>query len=180
MKITKRMAHSSSWIEKPLNSGPYRSWLLESGSLTRRLQLASHTFAVERLQSSSRPLPEEALLLGMKPKQKALVREVFLCCNGKPAVFAHSVLPYESLQGHWQGLAHLGNKPLGAALFSDPRVERTPLEFNKLSAHHPLYMVAERHLGSVTGELWARRSMFFLEASTILVTEMFLPQVLAL
>lgn len=180
MKIFRRMPHSSAWLKKPLNSGPYRSWLLENGSLTRRLQLVSRSFAVERLQSSNRPLPEEAMLLEMNPKQKALVREVFLCCNGEPAVFAHSVLPQESLQGPWQGLACLGNKPLGAALFSDPRVKRTPLEFNKLSAHHPLYLTAQRHLDSIVGDLWARRSVFFREGSAILVTEVFLPQVLTL
>lgn len=179
MKISRRRPRSS-WLEKPVHSGRYRSWLLESGSLTRRLQLASHTFALERLQSSSRPLPEEALMLEMKPKQKALVREVFLCCNGKPAVFAHSVLPYESLQGNWQGLASLGNKPLGAALFSDPRVRRTPLAFKKLSRHDALYKVAERHLAATESNLWARRSVFFLAGSAILVTEVFLPQVLTL
>ena len=102
-----------------MNSGRYRSWLLENGSLTRRLQLASRTFALERLQSSNRSLPEEALLLKLRPKQTALVREVLLRCNGKPAVFAHSVLPFKSLRGNWQGLGQLGNKPLGAALFSE-------------------------------------------------------------
>lgn len=179
MKIIRHMP-SSKWLTKPLNSGRYRTWLLENGSLTRRLQLASRSFSVKPLQSSNRLLPEEARLLGLKPQRKALVREVFLCCNGQPAVFAHSVLPCESLQGEWQGLARLGSKPLGAALFSDPKVKRTPLEFNKLSANHALYKVAQQHLGSITEQLWARRSVFFLGASMILVTEIFLPQVLEL
>lgn len=163
-----------------MNSGPFRSWLQESGSLTRRLQLASASFAVKRMPSSRRPLPEEALLLKLRPKQVALVREVLLCCDAIPTVFAHSVLPFESLRGRWQGLGQLGNKPLGAALFSDPRVKRTQLEFNKLAPHHPLYKVAESHLEPMTGELWARRSVFFLDGASILVTEVFLPQVLIL
>jgi chorismate--pyruvate lyase len=174
------MPPSSHWLTQPLNSGRYRSWLLEGGSLTQRLQLASASFEVKPLQSSGRPLPEEARLLKLGPKQKALVREVFLCCNGKPAVFAHSVLPFASLQGAWKGLTRLGSKPLGAALFSNPKVERTPLEFKKLSANHPLYKASQQHMGLIAEELWARRSVFFLGASAILVTEVFLPQVLTL
>lgn len=179
MKVSRHMPHTS-WLKTPMNSGRYRTWLLEGDSLTRRLQQSSASFSVAPLPSSGLMLADEARLLGLQSRQKALVREVFLCCNGKPAVFAHSVLPYRSLQGVWHGLGHLGSKPLGAALFSDPRVERTPLEFRKLAENHPLYKVTRRHLRLSCGELWARRSMFFLGASSILVTEIFLPQVLTL
>lgn len=179
MKVSGPMADSS-WLRKPISSGRYRTWLLENGSLTRRLQLASAHFSVKALPSSQSVLPEEVQLLRLSPRQKALVREVFLCCNGQPAVFAHSVLPYESLQGAWRGLRKLGSQPLGAALFSDPRVERTPLEFRKLSRNHPLYRVAQLHIAHVPPVLWARRSSFSLHASVILVTEIFLPQVLSL
>jgi len=164
-----------------MNSGPYRRWLVESGSLTRKLQRASAHFAVEPLKAvAARPLAEEARLMKLGPKQNALVREVLLCCNGTPAVFAHSVLPFKSLQGSWRGLPRLGSKPLGAALFSDPRVRRTPLQFKKLAGNHPLYREAQRYLGLPSQALWARRSVFFLESSAILVTEVFLPQVLTL
>ncbi|HEU4709172.1 MAG TPA: chorismate lyase [Methylophilaceae bacterium] len=164
-----------------MNSGAYRRWLVESGSLTRKLQRASEHFAVEQIRSAAaRPLAEEARLMKLGPEQKALVREVLLCCNHKPAVFAHSVLPFASLQGSWRGLPRLGNKPLGAALFSDPLVRRTPLQFRKLSASNPLYQQARPYLQFGAEELWARRSLFFLGSSTILVTEVFLPQVLTL
>jgi chorismate-pyruvate lyase len=43
-----------------------------------------------------------------------------------------------------------------------------------------LYKVTRRHLRLPGEALWARRSMFFIGASSILVTEIFLPQVLTL
>lgn len=179
MKISGHRSYSS-WLRKPVSSGPYRPWLLDNGSLTRRLQLASTRFAVKPLPTSGSVLPEELPPLRLTPRQKALVREVFLCCNGQPAVFAHSVLPYESLQGAWRHLSGLGSKPLGAALFSNPRVERTPLEFRKLTRNHRLYKVAQLHVAQLPTVLWARRSVFSLDASAIMVTEIFLPQVLTL
>jgi chorismate--pyruvate lyase len=179
MKVFKLKPHSS-WQDTPLNSGAYRTWLLERGSLTRRLQTASASFSVEPLLSSGRVMRDEASLLQLHPKQKALVREVFLCCNEKPAVFAHSILPYRSLRGAWRALADIGSTPLGAALFSDPKVGRTPLEYKRLTVNHPLYKVARKHLGSTAEGLWARRSIFKLGDASILVTEVFLPQVLTL
>lgn len=169
------------WLTKPMNSGPYRSWLIERSSLTRRLQRASGAFAVKPvLFCKCRALPEEGRLLKLRPWQKAWVREVYLDCNHVPAVFAHSVLPFSSLSGRWQGLGRLGSRSLGTALFSDPRVKRTPLAYKKLASRHPLYGKAVRSLSNPPSALWARRSVFFLGDSAIMVTEIFLPQVLTL
>lgn len=168
-------------MRKPINSGLYRTWLIERGSLTRRLQMACQTFKVEPVQSQhGRALPEEAELLKLKPWRKAMIREVYLHCNETPVVFAHSVLPCRSLRGGWQGLGRLGTRPLGAALFSDPRVMRTPLTFKKIPTQHALYGKAVQRIQGAASELWARRSVFYLGKSAILVTEIFLPQVLKL
>lgn len=116
-------------------------------------------------------------LLGMRPHERALLREVCLNCDGRPVVFAHSVLPRRSLRGPWQSLGRLGNKPLGAALFANPAVIRTPLSFRKLMPGHPLYLRAASLLEMKPHCLWARRSVFMLECAAILVTEVFLPGV---
>ncbi|HZV60844.1 MAG TPA: chorismate lyase [Methylophilaceae bacterium] len=168
-------------MSKPINSGLYRTWLTERRSLTRRLQLASKKFEVEPLRFyHGRALPEEAPVLKLRPWQKAMIREVYLRCHDRPVVFAHSVLPCHSLRGHWQILSRLGSKPLGAALFSDPRVKRTPLAYKKLNTGHALYRKAVEGTATVPPELWARRSVFYLCNSAILVTEVFLPRVLTL
>lgn len=113
-------------------------------------------------------------------REPMLVREVHLLGNGQPVVFAHSVLPRHHLRGAWLGLRVLGNKPLGASLFANPKVCRTALEFKKLSSHHQLYRLAVAHLhpAQTPKELWARRSIFILNRAKIMVTEVFLPHVL--
>lgn len=164
-----------------MNSGVYRHWLIDGGSLTRRLQLRCHSFAVKPIKvHDAKPQSDEAQLLNLAPRQKVLLREVYLRCGDKTVVFAHSVLPHQGLRGDWHDLGHLGTKPLGGALFSDPKVIRTPLEFKKLSRHHALYRRAVAHLDMPPEALWARRSVFTLNRAAILVTEVFLPQVLVI
>lgn len=182
MRVSVRqIGQRSRWLATPLNSGLYRKWLIDNGSLTRRLQMTCAGFAVNpAFCADSRPLPDEGRMLGLRLQQKALIREVYLHCNHVPVVFAHSVLPHKSLCGAWAGLGKLGSKPLGATLFSNPRVSRTPLQFKKLSSRHPLYRRAAKNCDIQSDELWARRSIFYLRGSVILVTEIFLPQVACL
>ncbi len=142
-------------------------------SLTRRLQITFPDFKVANVnQHWTHPFPEEADLLGLRRDQIALVREVWLQSGKTPLVFARSVLPSTSLRGVWRKLAQLGSRPLGAVLFSDRRVSRTPLTFCKLSRHHPI----SQRIGQPG--LWARRSVFMRSGHAILVTEVFLPGIL--
>lgn len=167
------------WLPKPPGSGAYRHWLVHRGSLTQRLRAHCHRFAVEGVrQQWARPLPDESLLLKMRSHERALLREVRLCCDGNTVVFAHSVLPRHSLRGEWRDLGRLGAKPLGAALFANPHVVRKPLQFRKLLPHHALYARAAAGLAEKPACLWARRSVFLLRDAPILVTEVFLPEVL--
>lgn len=170
------------WLKCPINSGAYRPWLLEQGSLTKRLQASSPHFAVRPvLQGRFKPAHDEAYLLGLASYQQHLLREVMLTDGKTPIVFAHSVLPERSLHGDWQGLGRLGNKPLGAALFANPCIVRTPLQFKKLGKQHWLYHQVAKHLPHLPAMLWARRSIFQRnKARAIMVTEVFLPAVLDL
>ena len=100
--------------------------------------------------------------------------------DNQPVVFAHSVLPRTSLRGAWNGLGRLGNQLLGATLFANPKVKRTPLSYKKLTPNHALYKHAAQHLTQKPSYLWARRSIFSLNCANIMVTEVFLPQLLAI
>lgn len=160
-------------------SGAYRDWLINTGSLTARLQKRYIRFAVKTVAlKSARPLFDEAKPLGIATRQMAGIREVLLMNGQQAVVFAHSVLPRHSLRGRWLGLSRLGNKPLGATLFANPKVSRTPLSYKKLSPHHALYQKAVKHLTEKPASLWARRSVFSLGCASIMVTEIFLPQLL--
>ena len=63
-----------------------RSWLLDQSSLTLRLQQACEgDFSVQVLsQHWARPSPDEVSLLGLRRGERALVRQVYLLCNGQP------------------------------------------------------------------------------------------------
>lgn len=171
----------STWHSPLWQADAYRHWLTDHGSLTRRLQDRCAAFSVQRLkQKIAAPCHDECAEIGLAPGKLALVREVLLKCAGKPVVFAHSVVSLDGLRGPWVGLGKLGNKPLGAALFANPKVQRHPLEFQCLDTRHPLYHAAAVHTDKAPRNLWARRSHFELGGSPILVTEVFLPEVLCL
>jgi chorismate--pyruvate lyase len=167
------------WLKKPILSGRYRQWLQDEGSLTQRLRQRNDGFTVKpSLVAYGKPFFDELALLAIPMRSKALIREVFLMGGKQPLVFAHSVLPPRSIRGPWLNLRHLGNKPLGAKLFSAPKVRRMTLSYKKLAPHHVLYQHAIQGLDEKPGYLWARRSLFSLNCANIMVTEVFLPQIL--
>ncbi len=178
MKIQQNRSHPrQQWLRKPMLSGAYRKWLIDDGSLTARLKMRYTDFAVRPvLLKNAKAFTDESALLGLKASQHALIREVLLKGNNQPVVFAHSVLPYASLRGAWNRFGKLGNKPLGAALFANPKVKRTPLEYKKLSARNSISMRLAEHMPNMPKALWARRSVFQLNCARILVTEIFLEQ----
>lgn len=166
----------SKWLKKPFSASKYQAWLVNDTSLTARLQNRYSDFFVKPLlQQDAKPIQDEATLLKLKPSFNAYVREVLLIGNQQPVIFAHSVLPHASLRGKWHKLGKLGNKPLGAALFKNMQVVRTPLSFKKLTKNHILYQKAVKYIAQPPAYLWARRSVFRLNCANILVTEVFLP-----
>lgn len=156
-------------------------WLHDRGSLTRRIQQRCECFAVRQVASGlTRIAFDEAALLGIAPHEFAWSREVFLYADDKPVVFAHSACARQHLRGAWAAVSGLGSRPLGALLFSHPLIERKPLHYKALHAHHPLCRSAVSVLGLAPQRLWARRSLFYLHDAPLLVTEVFLPDILRL
>lgn len=170
---------NTTWNRAALGMGPWRTWLTDHGSLTQRLRGHFPDFNVRRLrQVIAQPFFDEAAEVGLRPRQPVLVREVLLRSGATPLVFAHTIIPLTGLRGPWQSLSGLGNRSLGGTLFANPRVERFPLAYKRLDRHHPLYRAAAPHLADFQARLWARRSHFALAGHVLMVTEVFLPQVL--
>lgn len=169
------------WLAHPFRAPrALRGWLSNRGSLTQRLKARHADFRVRLVaRGFAPPFLDETLALRLRPKVNAYVRDVLLMGGGHVRVYAHSVLPRTSLRGGWRGITRLGAKPLGEALFSDPRIRRLGLTMRRLDARHPLYRAARSHTGLTTPHLWARRSVFCLNGHPLLVTEMFLPTILA-
>jgi chorismate--pyruvate lyase len=152
-------------------------WLLDTASLTRRIQLACDgAFRVRVLEQGwGRPRRDEIAALGMRADERALIRQVQLHCGDRVWVYARTIIPHASLTGRQRRLAHLGSKPLGAVLFADPGMRRGPVQVARIRRGQALYEAACRDLRGRPQEIWGRRSVFRLGGKPLLVAEVFLP-----
>lgn len=138
----------------------WRDWLLETGSLTRRLkELSQGTFRVNVLAEGwVLGTGRQALLFGQhRSRQLLWSRHVELCLYDKPWVAAHSLIPLSSLRGSLRQLVKLRDRPLGGFLFDQPGLKRSEPELVCLDG------------------CWGRRSVFSLQRNPLLVAELFLP-----
>lgn len=175
----KAIPRDSLWCRSPSAAAAYRPWLRDHGSLTRRIQDRCPALSVKVVfQGMRRANRDERFLFS--GRTRVLVREVYLYCRKTPVVFAHSVIDARDLRGAWRRLAGMGSRPLGAALFADPRIRRYPLRQKKLGRQHELHRQASAGLPKTPATLWARRSLFALHKSPILVSEVFLPGIFKL
>ena len=153
-----------------------RAWLLDSGSLTRRVQHAcAGRFRVRvETQGWGRPRLDEYRALGLRIGRIALIREVHLLCDERPWVFARTIIPVTTLRGRQRRLARLGDRPLGAVLFADPHMQRGPVQVACILPGSSLYAVAMQGLKRRPAEIWGRRSIFRLGGKPLLVSEFIL------
>jgi len=161
-------------------------WLLNTGSLTERLQALTTNFNVYLLGQQILPMDKnEAQQLASKHtplENDWQIREVILQGETTSAfredntsdnrqlndwVFARSILPNELCQSKW---ANLGNQPLGARIFNDNNFVRSGFEIGRLE-YHPL----SNEAFEAEQECWARRSKFTIGEYELLVAEAFLP-----
>jgi chorismate--pyruvate lyase len=172
---------SNRWHARPARAtapAALRAWLTDAGSLTARIRARCGTFSVRVLrQRVDRVHRDEAALVGLRGGERAWVREVLLVADGRAVVFARSVLPRRNLRGAWNLFHGIGARPLGAALFADPRIVRGALACASLDRRDARYHRALAAAGSDGPPplLWARRSLFRLRGRALLVTEVFLP-----
>lgn len=148
-------------------------WLLNTGSLTERLQALTNSFELELLGQNAEALDiSETQQLQNSSNQEWQVREVLLkghkLHSEKAAdwVFARSVLPDELCKSTW---ANLGKQPLGQRIFNDAEFVRSQFEIGQLR-YHP---ITKQPFESNT--YWARRSTFKIDKYELLVAEAFLP-----
>jgi len=149
-----------------------RCWLLDDGSLTGRLiDQQRGRFEVLRLyQGWEVPLASERRLLQIGHRQLAIIREVALQQGDNAVVFARSVLPISSLTGSLAHLRRLQNRPLGAILFKNAAMRRSPFEVARIGGDCA-DIPARRHQ---QGDGWARRSRFSIQGANLMVSEVFL------
>ncbi len=140
----------------------WQDWLSDAGSLTQLIaNKTQSTVSVEVLSDHNQDLLKDEALLFDKPLNRCRVREVYLCVNDVPVVFARSILPTSSSTGINRDVLQLGSKPLGEVLFKKGKA--------------PILL---RQITEVPGLGWGRRSLYQLRGHPILITEFFLPELL--
>lgn len=159
-------------LQKPPQ--PLRAWLHDRASLTRRLQALSHQqFSVTVLkQRWEKPRFDEAKLLNIPTQEVALIREVILHGHNTPWVYARSVLPLRTLDGSLRFLRHWDNRPLGALLFRNPRIQREQPIVQQIACDTlPIALQTT----AMPSKPWGRSSVFRHGTHGLLVSETFLP-----
>ena len=173
----------ASWRGQVNRSGAsqeMRHWLTDRVSLTVKLIAHSAQFRVQRLaQQTALCLVDEYAEIGLARRQCVRERKVLLVCDGKPVVFAHTVVPLQADASDWPFFNSLGERSLGTTLFGDPLVQRGELQYARLPTGHPLALQARAVCGSDADDktLFARRCLFRRRQGVLLVTEVFLPTI---
>ena len=153
---------------------PLGAWLLGEDSLTRSLRArCAGEFRVSILHEGwGSPSASERQVLGMAPRSRAWVREVYLWCGAERWVYARTVLPGTTLTGRLRYLRRLGTRPLGEVIFADLSMRRGPVQVTRVASAAG---VPEQPSRAADATVWGRRSVFWLHRKPLLVCEFFLP-----
>jgi chorismate lyase len=167
---------STRWLTVPRHA---RDWLDWPESLTQRIahHLGQPVLVRVLSERCDRLLPEERALLGVAGRS-GRVREVQLDVGGQTYVVARTVFADAAARGANRGLRELGNRALGSLLFTSMRAPVAIRQFAALTPRSSLWHVLHKALPPCEHPLWARRAVHTLRAQPLVVTEIFLPQLL--
>jgi len=172
VKSTQRWYRRHQLFNHPVN--PVLShWLFDDSSLTSHIKaLCGAGFSVRVISQQWQTIAaEDACAMALKHAHSALVRQVVLCCDEQPLVYAITIIPSTTVQGRLRRYANIGNRPLGEMLFSDRTMRREEVQVARLPGWHAAYQFTESD-----EEMWGRRSVFRVSEKPLLVAEYFLPE----
>ena len=165
-------------LEELLPAAPTAAaaWLREPGLLTERLRACCGGLpGLSVISEVEAPLATQDAAVLRASGNAAFVREIELTCDGRPWVFAQTLISLATLaRQRW--LSSLGRAALGERLAAIAGLERGPLEFTRLVVGNRLYYRALRERFAPPRALWARRSWFAIDGDRLLVQEVFLPE----
>jgi chorismate--pyruvate lyase len=157
-------------------------WLIYSGSFMQRLKQHGVLDAKIEVLREGWYLPdrEERMTLDMPFRTFAWVREVSIFSGDKVWMFARTVIPQETLTGEGRELQHLKTRSLGSVLFRYPDLQRSDFDYFFVKEGDARYKKISQAMSVSVDSLCARRSMFILREKSLLLTEVFFPEVGAL
>lgn len=141
----------------------YLASILQAIPLTLALKALHSTFHVELMYVGESVIRDDEA--SFFSNRIAYSREVLLCLNQEPVVWARSVCALENKE--WQTIMQCGTQPLGMRLYELP-LQRTEFECAYLSPQH--------HANPSEVAIVSRRSCFYLQDAPLLLIESFLPE----
>lgn len=160
-----------------------RDWLAHKGSLTASLQKHCQDFQVRRIKQHQEVcLKDDIRPMGLYRPSKMPVREVLLYCDDQPVIFAHTVILARAAALSWPMFKTLGNSSLGTHLFSDAKIVKNKPQYAQIKHSHLLAkrICAELPEQREVPAFCARRCLYRRNRGAMLVTEIFLPEIMHL
>ena len=174
--------YSSAWdtfIRQPLPA--LHPWLLYAGSTTEALkQLSHHQLVINVIkQAWELPTQAEADYLHCREGETVFVREIYMEGLNEHWMFCRSIFPKKTLTGEdGQLFTQLNNCPLGKILYKNGQWKRSSFDYMEVARGNALYEDAVKPLTAAPDTLWARQSHFSHGPKIILISEVFLPELL--
>lgn len=155
----RQLFYTENWYTEANTLPPaVADWLLDTDSLTQKLQKICQQLRVEITEQGWQAVSSAPFFAKNTEQQTAWVREVVLYCDDTPCIFAQTALPQATVENVAQEVLTLGDTPIGLWLFPQ-KPQRLRLEWTQDLA---------------TG-LYARRSLLALHGYPLAIYELFLP-----
>ena len=156
--------HSSPLLHQEEQLGKEEKlWLMSQDSLTHRLK-AQGNLSIQILH--------EGWIA--HPKYQVWQRDVLLCVQQKPWIFARTIIPQPLLLELPFKVCNLGIKPLGEQLFNHPQIKHTHLKFTHITKVVQEKLIAPEHYINQTPRIWGRSRGFMYQKQNFSIFEFFL------
>lgn len=146
--------------------------------MTKRIEeLVEQRVVVKVLRDARGHIHSDEQCLLNSTRSTGHVREITLNAGGRTLLVARTVFSARRLRLN-RKLRRLGSRPLGELLFLKGEAKWSKREFGKVSSRHPVFDLIKLAIPKQSANGWVRRTVFIFNSCPILVTEVFLPDLL--
>lgn len=151
------------------------AWLQSSGNLTKKLAvLGQHTLSLISQDYVNLPSEENKYL--QQTQTHGLIRNIAHTINGDTFVLARTVISDELYHQYQKDFDNLGSQPIGQTLlYHRQDMQRSAFEYGYVSSGQ-ITNPFENILTSID-KIAARRSLFHVHNASLMITELFLPNI---
>ena len=138
MKFNKLTSWMSETKSLEIQNNEILSWLNEPGSITSRIKSFSD-FKLKLLRDGPGEVDAAEDDLIISNYEENNIREVVLCSNEEPLIYAKSIIPLETIRLGLDVLGNLKENPLGDILFSNPEIKKKYMLFAKFESNKKIF-----------------------------------------